>query len=129
SGLLITTVTTFMLSRLELDSGYFYIMAVYTIRMLGLSMVNMPIMTNGLNQLPMQMNPHGTAMNNTLQQVAGAIGSAFLMTVMNKRTEAETASLIGEAAGLPDAEATAVKAQIAQEALLHGINFAYFVCT
>ncbi|MFC0230464.1 DHA2 family efflux MFS transporter permease subunit [Bhargavaea ullalensis] len=134
SGLFITTVTTFLLSRLEIDSTYSYIMAVYTVRMLGMSMVNMPIMTNGLNQLPQLQNPHGTAMNNTLQQVSGAIGSAFLITIMNKRTESEAASLAGDAMknASPDmspADIAAMKADIGQHALLHGINFSYFVCT
>ncbi|WP_076757484.1 DHA2 family efflux MFS transporter permease subunit [Edaphobacillus lindanitolerans] len=133
SGLLITTVTTFLLSRLAIDSTYFYIMAVYTVRMLGMSMVNMPIMTNGLNQLPQIMNPHGTAMNNTLQQVSGAIGSAFLITIMNKRTESEAESLAADALKHVSPDTTpdqiaALKAEIGQQALLHGINFSYFVC-
>lgn len=134
SGLLITAVTTFLLSRLQIDSTYFYIMAVYTVRMLGMSMVNMPIMTNGLNQLPQLMNPHGTAMNNTLQQVSGAIGSAFLITVMNKRTESEAESLAADAMKnvSPDMSAdqlASLKMEIGQQALMHGINFSYFVCT
>ena len=88
-GLIITIVTTYYLSRLEMDSGYYYIMMIYTVRMFGMSMVMMPIMTNGLNQLPMISNPHGTAMNNTLQQVSGAIGSAVLLTIMTKRMETD----------------------------------------
>ncbi|MBO1913115.1 MFS transporter, partial [Microvirga sp. 3-52] len=52
-GLTITIVTTYYLSKLGMDSGYYYIMMLYTVRMLGISMVMMPVMTNGLNQLPM----------------------------------------------------------------------------
>ncbi len=70
-----------------MDSGYYYIMMLYTVRMLGISLVMMPAITNGLNQLPMISNPHGTAMNSTLQQVSGAIGSAVLLTIMTKRME------------------------------------------
>ena len=40
-----------------------------------MAMVMMPLMTNGLNQLPTRLNPHGTAVNNTAQQVSGSIGS------------------------------------------------------
>ena len=61
TGLIITTIATYLMSDLAQDSDYYYIMAVYTIRMFGMSMIMMPIMTNGLNQLPMNMNPHGTA--------------------------------------------------------------------
>ena len=45
-------------------------------------MVFMPVSTNGLNQLPRRLYPHGTAMNNTLNQVAGAIGTALMVTLM-----------------------------------------------
>ena len=76
-GLLITVVTTFLFSQLTLTTSYSQLMLIYTIRMFGLSMVSMPIMTDGLNQLPTRLYPHGTAMNNTLQQVSGAIGSAL----------------------------------------------------
>ena len=96
-GLSLTIITTFYLSRLGLESGYYYIMMLYTVRMLGISLVMMPVMTNGLNQLPMISNPHGTAMNNTLQQVSGAIGSALLLTIMTKRMESAGATLFAEA--------------------------------
>ena len=90
-----------------MDSGYYYIMMIYTVRMFGISMVMMPIMTNGLNQLPMISNPHGTAMNNTLQQVSGAIGSAILLTIMTKRMESAGAGLFAEAQASGNAPTTA----------------------
>src|SRR5699024_5308193 len=97
-GLSIMVVTTYLLSELSLTSGFYYIMFVFSLRMLGMSLVMMPVMTNGLNQLPMSQNPHGTAMNNTLQQISGAIGSAVLITVMNGRMESSAVSLM-ETAG------------------------------
>ena len=75
TGLTIMVITTYLLSTLKIDTSYYYIMAVYTTRMFGMSMVMMPISTNGLNQLPRELNPHGAAINNTLQQVTGAIGT------------------------------------------------------
>ena len=56
-------------------------------------MVMMPVSTNGLNQLPRHLYPHGTAMNNTLNQVAGAIGTALLVTIMTNRTESQAKEL------------------------------------
>ncbi|WP_382921580.1 MFS transporter, partial [Streptomyces sp. NPDC057062] len=82
-GLIVTAVSTYMLANLQIDSSYSYIILVYTLRMFGMSMVMMPIMTNGLNQLPNRLNPHGTAINNTAQQVSGSIGTAVLVTIMN----------------------------------------------
>ncbi|SIQ56746.1 drug resistance transporter, EmrB/QacA subfamily [Domibacillus enclensis] len=121
-GLSITILTTFMFSNLTMDTSYGYIMFIYTLRMFGMSMVMMPVMTNGLNQLPPAMNPHGTAMNNTLQQVSGAVGSAFLVTLMQNRTNAEAERLAESAAGDPSA-----MANIANEAMLNGINFSFTV--
>jgi EmrB/QacA subfamily drug resistance transporter len=119
-GLAIVVLTTFMFSQLSLDSSYLSIMMIYTLRMLGISMVMMPVMTNGLNTLPMKAYPHGTAINNTLQQVAGAVGSAFLITVMNTRTES-TAKELAAAGTAPES--------IMNLAMLDGINFSFFVST
>jgi len=102
--------------------------------MLGMSMVMMPIMTNGLNQLPMKMNPHGTAVNNTLQQVSGAIGSAIFITIMNARMETKGASLFAEAAKAGNVPTAAdalaqFKMQLSAQAMLEGINFTFFIAT
>jgi len=51
--------------------------------MVSISMIMMPAQTNGLNQLPPRYYPHGTAILNTLQQVAGAIGVALFIGVMS----------------------------------------------
>lgn len=133
-GLTITVISTFYLSRLGMESGYYYIMWIYTIRMLGISMVMMPVMTNGLNQLPMISNPHGTAMNNTLQQVSGAIGSAILLTIMTKRMESTGAGLFAEVQASGNAPSTAeglakLKEQLEVQAMLDGISFSFFIST
>lgn len=140
TGLTITTASTFFLTRLQIDSSYAYIISVYTIRMFGMSMVMMPVMTNGLNQLPMKLNPHGTAMNNTVQQVSGALGTAILVTIMNKHTNTRAAELTADAkaqaeqaaqsgaAAMPTPEQLAqMKEQIMQTALLDGINYSFMV--
>ncbi|HLS24185.1 MAG TPA: DHA2 family efflux MFS transporter permease subunit [Pseudogracilibacillus sp.] len=121
-GLTITVTTTYLLSKLSLTSEYYYIMMLFTIRMLGMSLVMMPVMTNGLNQLPMSQNPHGTAMNNTLQQISGAIGSAVLITIMNGRMESTRLALLEEGAKVSEA-------QLEQIAMLDGVNLAFFVST
>ncbi|MGF9888367.1 lincomycin resistance protein LmrB [Priestia megaterium] len=47
----------------------------------------MPAQTTGLNQLPKQLYPHGTAIMNTLQQVSGAIGTALFVIIMSSGKE------------------------------------------
>jgi len=133
-GLTITVISTFYLSRLGMESGYYYIMWIYTIRMFGISMVMMPVMTNGLNQLPMISNPHGTAMNNTLQQVSGAIGSAILLTIMTNRMKLTGEELFVEAQASGNAPTTAeglarLQEQLEAQAMLDGISFSFFIST
>ncbi|GGJ88287.1 MFS transporter [Lentibacillus kapialis] len=82
-GLTIVSVTTFMLAVLTTETTFTYIATVNAVRMFGVAMVMMPITTAGLNELPNKMMPHGTAMNNTMRQVAGAVGTAMLVTVMS----------------------------------------------
>lgn len=119
-GLSITIFTTYEFSHLTMDTSYSFLMLMYSLRMLGMSMVMMPVMANGINQLPQTMNPHATAMNNTLQQVSGAAGSALLVTLMQNKTEAEAERLAQSAAGDP-----AKMADIMNEAMLNGINFSF----
>lgn len=124
-GLSITTVTTYMMSHLQVDSAYSYIMFLYATRMLGMSMVMMPVMTNGLNQLPTRLNPHGTAINNTVQQVAGSLGTAVFVSIMNSQTSARAETLIGETN--PALLGEEQLGMIGQEALLHGIQYSFLV--
>lgn len=139
-GLGITVITTYEFSQLTADLSYTHLVILYTVRMIGMSFVMMPVSTNGLNQLPTRFYPHGTAMNNTLNQVAGAIGTALLVTVMSNRTEThakeiadeamKTAAGQGAGAAQPTAEMIAqMKEQIMMKAMLEGINDAFLVAT
>lgn len=85
-GLLITAITTWNFGHLTDATTYGHIMVMYTFRMFGMSMLMMPIMTEGLNNLPPKYYSHGTAMSNTLRQVSGSLGTAFLVTVMTNRS-------------------------------------------
>ena len=133
-GLAIATAATIGLGYLEVDSSYTYIITMYTIRMFGISMVMMPIMTNGLNALPNRLNPHGTAMNNTAQQVSGAIGTAILVTIFNSHTKSRAEEIAADmqanatSTTQPTAEQIAqIKAQITQTAMLDGITYTFFI--
>jgi EmrB/QacA subfamily drug resistance transporter len=132
TGLSIMTITTYFLSKLTMDTSYTHLIVLYSLRMLGMSMVMMPVSTNGLNQLPKRFYPHGTAMNNTLQQVSGAIGTALLITVMSNRTESMAKELGAEAmkhlTGKPTPEMLAqIKQEVTMKAMLEGINFSFYV--
>jgi len=105
SGLAIVTVTTYFFSRLTAQVGLGYLALMNTFRMLGIALVLMPTTTAGLNELPKRLVPHGTAMSNSMRQVAGAIGTALLVTLMTRHA-------------VPDAGV---------EGLVHGVNVSFFV--
>ncbi|WP_078392556.1 MDR family MFS transporter [Shouchella patagoniensis] len=58
------------------------------ILMISVAMIMMPAQTNGLNQIPEKLYPHGTAIMNTLMQVSGAIGAALFIAVMENGQQA-----------------------------------------
>ncbi|MFB5763190.1 DHA2 family efflux MFS transporter permease subunit [Paenibacillus medicaginis] len=106
-GLLVTAVTTWEFSFLTDATPYSHILLIYTIRSFGISLLMMSVQTEGLNQLPAHLGSHGTAMSNTIRQIAGSIGTAWLITVMSNRSVihladyANTASAVsGSGAGL-----------------------------
>lgn len=121
-GLAITIVTTFGFINLTDTTSYTYLVLMSTGRRFGMAMLLMPITTAGLNQLPARLNAHGTAISNTIKQVAGAVGTSLLVTVMTNRTKTHFQDLmaIGGAEG-------ATQEQMIMEASIQGINDAYLV--
>lgn len=99
--------TTFMLATLTTETSFTYIAAVNTGRMLGTAMIIMPVTTAALNQLPQRMIPHGTALNNTMRQIAASVGTAVLVTVMTSAAQDP--------------------AEYGMAGLVHGVNVAFLV--
>ncbi|WNB92166.1 DHA2 family efflux MFS transporter permease subunit [Bacillus sp. NEB1478] len=85
-GMAITTVTTYLFTRLTMETPFSFIVVIYMFRMFGMSFLMMPIMTAGLNQLPKHLSSHGTSMSNTLRQVSGSIGISLITTIFTNRT-------------------------------------------
>ncbi|WP_117161050.1 MDR family MFS transporter [Paraliobacillus sp. X-1268] len=120
-GLTIVAVTTFVFTNLSMDTPLVFISTIYAIRMFGLAMAMMPVMTAGLNQIPDSWHAHGSAMANTMQQVAGSIGTAILFTILStgiSNYEPDMSAL----AELSQSEA---KLQLANDAMLNGYNNAF----
>lgn len=81
-GLSIMTGFTLFFVFMDETWTFGFLCMIYTVRMFGMSLVNMPITTWGLNSLDNRMIAHGSAINNTARQVAGSIGTAILITIM-----------------------------------------------
>ncbi|MDM5332942.1 MDR family MFS transporter [Ureibacillus composti] len=82
-GLGLTIISLIFLSMIGTDTSNLTIIIMHILLLIGLSFIMMPAQTNGLNQLPRELYTDGTAIMNTLQQVAGAIGTAIAVTVMS----------------------------------------------
>src|SRR5690625_4736436 len=108
--------TMFMMSRLTADSSIWIIILGYILLMLSVSAIMMPAETNGLNQLPKQLYPHGTAVMTTLQPVAGAIGVSVFISIMNARQLHFLKN-----ANAPD------NADTINQAMVAGVNLVYLI--
>ncbi|RAU93317.1 DHA2 family efflux MFS transporter permease subunit [Paenibacillus sp. YN15] len=119
AGIAITIITTAGFVSLTESTSFMYLMLMSAGRRIGMALFLMPVTTAGLNQLPATLHAHGTAISNTVKQVAGAIGTALLVTILSSRTQTHALSLAAE--GLRD------QAQLIQKASIAGMNDAYWV--
>lgn len=125
-GLGMIFVTTAMFTNLTDSTSMLYVTIVYSFRMLGVALVMMPVTTAGINVLPRHLIPHGTAMNNTMRQIAGSIGTAVLVSVMTTAAlnEAESGNV-----GMIDAQISGVNTafMVAAGIALVGFILAFFI--
>ncbi|WP_152404747.1 DHA2 family efflux MFS transporter permease subunit [Paenibacillus cellulositrophicus] len=121
AGLVITIATTAGFINLTDHTTYAYLLLMSTGRRIGMALLMMPIQTAGLNQLPARLNAHGTAISNTVRQVAGAVGTSLLVTVMSDRTKTHLTDMMASGG------AAANQKQMVLEATIQGINDAYVV--
>lgn len=87
TGMFILTVGTLPFAFITRDTPTIYIVFLYAVRMFGISMVMMPVTTAGMNSLPFNLISHGTAVNNTLRQVATSVGTAIMISVLTNVTK------------------------------------------
>ncbi|RLL47014.1 DHA2 family efflux MFS transporter permease subunit [Oceanobacillus piezotolerans] len=111
--------TMFMMSRLDIDTPVWIVIVGYILLMLSVSAIMMPAETNGLNQLPKRLYPHGTAVMTTLQPVAGAIGVSVFISIMNSRQLHYLQNT-----NTPESPATVAQAMVSGVELVYFIGFA-----
>jgi EmrB/QacA subfamily drug resistance transporter len=91
-GMISFGVGTFAFSYLGENTSLIYVTIMFCLRMLGLVAIWSPLTTWGINSLGKEYISHGTAINNTLRQVSGAIGSAILITLMTNAAKNSNAA-------------------------------------
>jgi DHA2 family lincomycin resistance protein-like MFS transporter len=63
-------------------AGLGLVVAVNAVFSVGMALVMTPLMAHALGALPRSLYPHGSAIMNTLQQLAGAAGTAILVAAL-----------------------------------------------
>ncbi|MGA9289211.1 MAG: DHA2 family efflux MFS transporter permease subunit [Anaerobacillus sp.] len=119
-GIAIILVTTYTFTDLTDSTSYMHLILMYAGRRIGMALFLMPLQTAGLNQLPSSLHAHGTAISNTARQVAGAIGTSLLVTIMTSRTKDHLQDIMMGGANNES------KAHMVMEASIQGINDTYF---
>ena len=93
-GIVITIATTLSFIYLTDSTSFTYLVLMSTDRRIGMALLITPIQTAGLNQLPSNLSGHGTAIWNTIRQIAGAVGTSLLVTVMTNSTKTHLQNLM-----------------------------------
>lgn len=100
-GAVLLAAGIFLMATLSEDSKVWMVVGMHVLFALGMGLMMTPLMTTALSALPRELYSHGSAIMNTLQQLAGAMGTAFLVVFLTRGTTA------GVAAGMDTAAATA----------------------
>lgn len=82
---------TILYVNIEFNTSLPFVAVIFSIKMLGVSLLMTPLMTSGINSLPYQLIAHGTAMNNTIRMVGGSIGTAIIFSTMSTFTKSSSA--------------------------------------
>ena len=106
-GLLVLVASSVPFTVLTAHTTFTYLAISNALRMISIAMVMMPMTTLAINQLPNHLIAHGTAMNNTFRQMAGAIGTALFITLMS----------------------VSANPSDGVEGIIHGVNVTFMVAT
>ncbi|MFK0250377.1 DHA2 family efflux MFS transporter permease subunit [Amycolatopsis azurea] len=79
-------VSLWLFALLGADSPLVAVIAIHVLLMAGLGLMMTPLMTESLGSLPEHLYSHGSAILATLQQLAGALGTAVFIAVATAST-------------------------------------------
>lgn len=80
-GSIVLALGLFGLGFISASTPLWWIVACHIVFEIGLGLLFTPLFTFGLGDLPKNLYPDGSAILNTLQQVAGAVGTAFFVAL------------------------------------------------
>ncbi|MGS0651545.1 MFS transporter, partial [Staphylococcus arlettae] len=82
-GFILLIIMTILHCFLTTETPYWYIVVIYAVRMFAVALIIMPLNTIGINALQPENISHGTAIMNSLRIIAGAIGTAVMITILS----------------------------------------------
>ncbi|GEL04057.1 DHA2 family efflux MFS transporter permease subunit [Rummeliibacillus stabekisii] len=100
-GLIFIIPSMWVVTDLTETTPFVFLMIRTIFLRVGLSFITMPLNTASLNSLPRALVTHGTAVNNTLRQIAGAIGTAVVITIFTAQTTSHAETLLKETPNTP----------------------------
>ncbi|SDS68686.1 MFS transporter, DHA2 family, lincomycin resistance protein [Nocardioides scoriae] len=84
-GAAATSAALWLMTTFDQATGQGAVVAVHVLLSIGLALMFTPLLTSALGSLPPHLYSHGSATVSTLQQVAGAAGTALFVTVLTRR--------------------------------------------
>ena len=103
-GTIVMSGALWMLTLVGANTSPWYLLAAHITLSVGLAFLFTPLFTAGLGAVPERFYSHGSAIIGTVQQVAGAAGTALFVALLSVRA----ASLEAEGVGAREATASGV---------------------
>lgn len=124
-GMIVAAAALWGMTTFGLATPTWWIITVHLGLNLGLGFVFTPLLTSALGSLPRPLYPHGSAIVGTVQQLAGAAGTALFVTVMSLGL----ASGVQQGATVVDATAAGIHSAFLTGAIiaLGAVVLAFFV--
>lgn len=115
-GVILMAAISWVLSMVSSSTNIGLLIAMHCCILISIAFVMPSSQTNGLNQLPPPLYPHGIAIMSTVMQLAGALGTATYVSIMsiNQQNYLQNAHSVAE--------------NLHKIALIYGINHAFQFC-
>ncbi|ORI24926.1 MDR family MFS transporter [Rhodococcus sp. 1168] len=82
-GTIVVSAALWLMTLLDAESPLAMAIGIHVLLSAGLALIMTPLMTSSLGSLPRDLYSHGSAILNTVQQLAGAAGTALFVTIMS----------------------------------------------
>lgn len=102
AGILFIFIGLFMLSRLQTNISYSFIMWAMVVRNLGIGLANVPSSTASMEEIPVEWSGHATSINNWVRNVLSSLGIAVFTSLLSSRSLLHSKELISSGASNTD---------------------------